>query len=133
MRIKNIKTYGAGPYRRINSLPALEDLLILHKKDPAGLYKAAVKLRVDRERLEDDVLVPARRAIAEAINLRTILEGKDPIVEDDAYSAERKDEWAKNAINGLMHQITLVELALLEYESKDALQQMGILPNDEEN
>lgn len=133
MRIKNINTFGTGPYRRINSLPALEDLLILQKKDPAGLYKAAVKLRVDRERLENDVIVPTRRAIAEAINLRAILDGKDPIVEDDAYNPEHRDEWAKNAINGLMHQITLVELALLEYESRDALQQMGLLPNDEEN
>ena len=106
--------------------------MILQKKDPTGLYKAAVKLRVDRERLENDVLVPTRRAIAEAINLRAILEGKDPIVEDDAYSPERKEEWAKNAINGLMHQITLVQLALLEYESKETLQQIGVL-NDEEN
>lgn len=106
-------------YRRIKSLPCLEDLLILKKKDPEGLHKAAVKLRVDREQLENDVLIPVRLAVAESIIVREELLNKDPDV-----------NVVDEAIWGLLKQLARVELSLLNYESRETLETMGLGPNN---
>ena len=132
-RDANINTWrrleNGSTYRRIKSLPALEDLLILKKKDPDGLYKAAVKLRVDREQLENDVLVPLRRAIAEVINLRSILIDGEPLFDEDKYATVNQENWQHEAVSGLLEQMMHTELALLKYESKDTLDRLGLTPD----
>jgi len=124
---------AGATYRRIKSLPALDDLLILKKKDPEGLYKAAVKLRVDREQLENDVLVPLRRAVAEVINLRSIMIDGEPLFDDDHYATINQEHWQQNAIAGLLSQMMHTELALLKYESKDTMDRLGLTPDTDTN
>ena len=127
MRPREMKEGMSGStfYRRIRSLPALEDLNILQKKDPDGLYKAAVKLRVDRDQLENDVLIPLRRAIAEMINLRSIVLGDGPVMDDEGYTEENKEQWAENAMNGLIDRLEEIEKALLAYEGKESMELRG--------
>lgn len=127
MRPREVQEGMDGPtfYRKIRSLPALEDLNILQKKDPDGLYKAAVKLRVDRDQLENDVLIPLRRAIAEMINLRSIVLGDGPVMDDEGYAEDKREAWMESALNGLLDKLEDIEKALLTYEGKEGMELRG--------
>ena len=84
---------------------------------------------MDREQLENDVLVPLRRAIAEVINLRSILIDGDPLFDEDKYATVNQENWQHEAVSGLLEQMMHTELALLKYEGKDTMDRLGLTPD----
>lgn len=98
---------------KLSRLPDFDELLRLKNLHPEKLYKQAVKLRVDRNEVEEKLLIPIRRVIAAmhqyhyaAVNGHSLLE----------YDDRPGDEVAEEALTEMLAQLMLVCQNILEYD-----------------
>lgn len=96
-------------------LPDFPDLARLRKQHPDLMYQKAVRLLVDRNEIEEKILVPLRRALASMFQLQNVItKGNSLVVDDERPIDEVKDD----AIAEMYAQLLVLSHNLMVYDAE---------------
>lgn len=98
---------------KLSRLPDFPELSRLRGMHPDLMYQKAVQLRVDRNEVEEKILVPLRRALAALFQFQSAVTfGKSMIEDDDRPISEVEDDAGAE----MLAQLMLLSTNLVKYD-----------------
>ena len=98
---------------KLSRLPDFSELAKLKNLHPALLYSKAVQLRVDRNEIEEKILIPLRRAIAALFQYQNVVGNGKSLIEGDDRPVEIMED---EAATDLFAQLLLLASNLMKYD-----------------
>lgn len=115
---------STDPTKRITHLPDFDELFKL-KKHPEQLYQKSIALKVDRNTIEEKILTPLRRAIACAIDFRSVVNYGHRMIKRDEDVAKGRQELMNDTLTDLMAYMAVLQVNILKYEGRQAMKDLG--------